>query len=686
MAPRKSDREVLNEIRDRDPELWAELEAELEGPTPESGVSLMGGAGPSLEGFGVGGPGMGLEAIIRAKGRPVLAIAHDSAVIQLGPADAKTWKTRLQKVQAVLTPAIRAIGRIEVGGHDRADWLGTGWLIAPDVVVTNRHVAVEFARASAGSATGFAFRASPSGGSMSASIDFIEEIGRSDSARTFPLSEVLHIEDDDGPDMALMRVTTSTGGTPIALHGSASKSKMVAVVGYPARDTRNLDQKLMDRLFGEVYETKRLAPGEVTGKKDGFVLHDCTTLGGNSGSPVLDLATGQAVALHFAGRYRETNYAVPADVVADVLGRVTRGESKRTYSIPAPANGGAVAAHAVSATTSVGGRMVRTTIPIHITVEIDAPMTGSASAPTQTASPPPPPPTGISAPAADGSLGEEAVSHGGKPSDYLDRKGYLDNFLPVKVPLPVVKGGKDVLAFDFNGVKKETVLRYEHFSVVMNSKLRMCFFSAVNINGKSSQKTKRSGWRTDPRIPETKQIAEECYGNPPRFSRGHMTRREDPAWGTPKEADRGNDDSMHVTNVTPQMQAFNGAVWLSLEDYALQNARKAGQKISVFTGPIFGKSDPVKFGVPIPRAFWKIIAFIHDDTGKLSATGYSISQNEHLEAPEFVFGKFKTFQRSLPWIEQRTGLTFGPLTKADRFKEPESGVEIELVDPTQIQW
>ena len=33
----------------------------------------------------------------------------------------------------------------------------------------------------------------------------------------------------------------------------------------------------------------------------GYFTHDCTTLGGNSGSVVLDLTTGEAVGLHFAG-------------------------------------------------------------------------------------------------------------------------------------------------------------------------------------------------------------------------------------------------------------------------------------------------------------------------------------------------------------------------------------------------
>ena len=72
---------------------------------------------------------------------------------------------------------------------------------------------------------------------------------------------------------------------------------------------------------------------------------------------------------------------------------------------------------------------------------------------------------------------------------------------------------------------------------------------------------------------------------------------------------------MHVTNTTPQMQAFNAPIWLALEDYALQHAREDEMKISVFTGPYFADSDPEMYGVRIPLAFWKVIAFIHDEPG-----------------------------------------------------------------------
>ena len=164
-----------------------------------------------------------------------------------------------------------------------------------------------------------------------------------------------------------------------------------------------------------------------------------------------------------------------------------------------------------------------------------------------------------------------------------------------------------------------------------------------------------------------------------------MTRREDPVWGPRDTASKANADSMHVTNAVPQMQPFNGGVWLELENYALQNARKDDVRISVFTGPFLTSEDPTRFGVQIPTEFWKVIAFIHDETRQLCATGYTMSQQDFLREEEFVFGKHKTSQRSIASIEQRTGLSFGPLAALDPIEDTE-GLVSELTDVRQIRF
>ena len=65
-----------------------------------------------------------------------------------------------------------------------------------------------------------------------------------------------------------------------------------------------------------------MQPGQIKSRTpDGIVTHDATTLGGNSGSVVLDITTGYAIALHFGGIEGETNSAVASTVVEDLLQR-----------------------------------------------------------------------------------------------------------------------------------------------------------------------------------------------------------------------------------------------------------------------------------------------------------------------------------------------------------------------------
>jgi endonuclease G len=667
--------EALRLIQERDRTLGEELERRLQTASNEIVFKESEASDKALA-------GLTPETIVLRTGRPVLAIRDNQVDIEIEEAESKVWRQRLIDAKSLLDTPIRGVGRIEVQGHRSYTWLGTGWLVRDDILVTNRHVAAEFTYRGG---SGFQFRIGLNQQPMTARVDFLEELD-STASREFNLKQVLHVEDDNGPDLAFFRVEGRALSKPISLSEQGAQERdLVAAIGYPASDSRIPEQDLMARLFGNVYEKKRLAPGQIIGTSGATLLHDCSTLGGNSGSALIDLNSGKAVALHFAGRFLEANYAVPSSILAERLHQVERGARPR---VP---DGASMAPTTVPAPNH--GVTVSFTVPLHVTVQLGDVVNVSTTTASTTvlnvqglapASPSIPTPSH-----SDEDAGEADFDVEGRPEDYLDREGYQASFLGdgLLVELPtIVRGKDDILRFPFNGNAEETVLRYHNFSVVMNRTRRMCFFSAVNIDGQLSRRSKRPGWLLDPRIPKEYQIKGECYGNAPKFSRGHMTRREDPAWGTAEEAQRGNADSMHVTNVVPQMQTFNAGIWLGLEDYALEHARDDDMRICVITGPVLRADDPTRFGIRIPVQFWKVIAFIHDQTNELSATAYSISQAKFLQTEEFVFGAYETHQRSLKWIEQAAGLSFGELSAHDRFGERESVYAGPLLSPTQIQW
>jgi V8-like Glu-specific endopeptidase len=320
------------------------------------------------------------ETIVRPSARPVLAIRGNKVTTEfLGP-DSETWAARIDGARAILDVVIPAIGRVELKNNADFSWVGTGWLVADDIIVTNRHVAREFGR---GTATGFVFRVGVNGGSQSAHVDFLEEFDRSASLE-FAIESILWIATPNEPDVAYLRVKRPAArrglATPIKLAETVSPDDFVVTIGYPARDPRVPDQRLVQRIFGDVYEKKRLAPGQVTDVGPDELQHDCSTLGGNSGSPVINLKTGEAVGLHFSGLFLESNFAVPAPKVRELLGKVQRAELPGMGPIsvrPVSGSGAATAA----AVTPGGSYSFQFQIPVEITVKVGGVVVANGTTP-----------------------------------------------------------------------------------------------------------------------------------------------------------------------------------------------------------------------------------------------------------------------------------------------------------------
>jgi endonuclease G, mitochondrial len=672
-------------IEQQDPKLAEELKAvrarALERVSAEAATE-------AFESAGGGAVAAAEETIVLRAGRPVLAISNNESRLVFEEAESEIWRERLTGARDGINHAIRAVGRIDLVNHPRFDWVGTGWLVADDIIVTNRHVASEFAN---GNGKSFTFRSGILG-QMSASIDFLHEVD-SNQVNVFDIQQILHIEPDNGHDISFLRVQARDGqklADPIALSRSApAVSDQVAVIGYPAKDSRVPEPDLMERIFGNVFNRKRLAPGQIKALRSDDVLHDCSTLGGNSGSVVLSLNSGEAVGLHFSGTFLEANFAVPASVVADRLDEVRyKGTGAISTSVPASTKTRTNESEVQPSLQTAQSGELTFEVPLIISVRLGSttPATTASASVTKLAQVPTP--TIITTPAPPSTTERDEAIEEGRVEDYSGRKGYESNFLGNGhgIELPDIENQEDIVTFSEGTHEPAFVLRYNHFSVIMSASRRMCILSAVNINGKTSRKTKRGPWKWDPRIPHEAQIMKECYGDFPKFSRGHMTRREDPAWGTEAEAVAGNNDSMHVSNTVPQMQPFNAGIWLALENYALDNSREDDMKITVFTGPFFSKRDPMMYEVKIPTTFWKVIAFIHDKTGELCATGYTMSQSSYLQKEEFVFGQHETAQTSIREIEQRAGLDFGRLSSLDPFRRTTESFSTPLMDFSQIRF
>jgi len=248
--------------------------------------------------------------------RPVLLIQDDEFVEAQPPwqADLEHYRTRIQR------KTLPAVGRFATDGDLRAPLIGTGWVAAPGLVMTNRHVVKRFAEPVSATERETRWRMLDG---IAARVDFEEEEEgapgyRGDRAFDVPAGAEILVHPE--ADLALVPVAGASRGpeprllpVPLVLAaggGSMVEGRKVYAVGYPADDpqyplSRNL-------LFKALYNVKRLQPGQVMQvlADRGAVLHDCSTLGGNSGSCLVDLATNQVVGLHYAGYPHRANLAV----------------------------------------------------------------------------------------------------------------------------------------------------------------------------------------------------------------------------------------------------------------------------------------------------------------------------------------------------------------------------------------
>lgn len=265
------------------------------------------------------------EGIIMTMGRPAFLIRNDRLD---GIAGKSIWKDRLGVKHQLIRTSSPNVGRIELENYPRCPWVGTGWLIkGTNIIVTNRHVAHNFASRQH---KGFDINMDYAGNELEVRIDFKEEFNV-DEIREFKINKVLHIAENDEPDIALLQVnTTNQFGMNLPegleVHDELVRSKTkVFVLGYPANHSFN-EVKIYDFIFKGISDVKRLAPGEIspTNAASFIYMHDCSTWYGNSGSPIIDFETGKVVGIHYAGSHHELdgirgNWAVSSKYLIELL-------------------------------------------------------------------------------------------------------------------------------------------------------------------------------------------------------------------------------------------------------------------------------------------------------------------------------------------------------------------------------
>jgi endonuclease G len=660
----------------------------------------------------------GIEAIILPKIRPVLDVIngdfHTDHPLWLMLNDDESLRGRLRK-------AIPSIGRIELPRNPDYPYGGTGFVVGDGLIMTNRHVAEIFS-------TGLGIRELGFKRGFRAGINFLHELD-SPPGTTLMLKRIVLIH----PywDMALLSVEgLPPDAKPLRLSLRdipADPMVDVAAIGYPAFDYRN-DAGEQNDLFRNVFGVKRLQPGTLGGRQDTesfgklvpALRHNCSTLGGNSGSAIVDFKEGEVIALHFGGRYHDINCGIPACELARDERVVDAGVKFAGDDPPGgvpPWESWWTSADEVISTTRSDEQNVRTSgtdltqlatagaptarMTLEGAVQLVVPLIVSVSL------------AGVGQPQAVARIEQasgytEAMAAPWHDSTYTGRKGYEETFLKTNQPIPMPEPtDTGVVAPAKDGSMK---LHYQNFSIIMHAKRRLALITASNVTAETKLKRPEAGrdytrkglsglgnndqeqWFVDPRLADSYQLTDFFYTRDDgAFDKGHIVRREDVAWGETYELlRRANGDTYHVTNCSPQVAGFNRSNlgqdnWGDLENHVLKSA--ASERYCQFAGPILDPNDETFVGkiakstlarVKIPSRFWKVIVATTTNPSRVASYGFLLEQDlSQVSLEEFpVPENFRRSMVPLADLQKLADITFSDIVLNNDQYETNEGVEL----------
>lgn len=228
----------------------------------------------------------------------------------------------------IKTAVLPAVGRLSRGDGAAC---GTGFVVAPDRLLTNNHVVWALVREHQDpiDEVGYTvWKAEPDlfqqridernvrwrqSLSTAPSLDRRGERGSSVAERSL-VRQVMatHAE----ADLAVLQLDRPLTVAPLPLTTSAMPpGRRVFLVGYPTTPPRGTAAAHLEQIFGTDEPRlgfKRLSPGQLGDLRSATELHhDASTLGGNSGSPVIDFQTRSVVAIHYGMLDTLHNLAVP---------------------------------------------------------------------------------------------------------------------------------------------------------------------------------------------------------------------------------------------------------------------------------------------------------------------------------------------------------------------------------------
>ncbi len=245
-----------------------------------------------------------LEAIVLADARPAFLVKSGRTKFD------GSWEPILKPHDPRLALAIRSVGKICVAGGS-VPWVGTAFVVGSCLAMASSHSVRQFATGSCGNVT------LKSG--IQPTIDFSEALGLPSGEATARVVNVRFIHPFF--QVALLELDQVPAGVGMLDLAAQMPSKLagrtVAVLSYIDQDYQS-PQDWQEAVFGKQWGRLFVLPGRAVqlGQTPGAttvpaLMHDCCTLAGSGGAPVVDLDTGYVIGVHTHNEWLEAGYAQP---------------------------------------------------------------------------------------------------------------------------------------------------------------------------------------------------------------------------------------------------------------------------------------------------------------------------------------------------------------------------------------
>ena len=184
-------------------------------------------------------------------------------------------------------------------------------------------------------------------------------------------------------------------------------------------------------------------------------------------------------------------------------------------------------------------------------------------------------------------------------------------FLIAKSNLSQLKTSSDILNYNLPKdryfiptTKNGTLVHHKHYSLSYDESAEQSewvayFLTKSSLQAKNVPRAKR--FNRDPLVP----TESASHGDYIRsgYDRGHLVPAADMAF-----SQTAMNETFYMSNISPQLRQFNGAVWRELEESVRDWAYKY-EALYVISGPIYGDSQKTigNAKVRVPEAYFKVL-------------------------------------------------------------------------------